>query len=260
MSDCARTPGEVSIVGAGPGDPELITLKALKRIQQADIILYDRLVNEQLLGHARPDAKLLYVGKAPGRHSMPQGQIIEKLILFANKGYKVVRLKGGDPFIFGRGGEEAIALAERGIPYEIVPGITSAIGAAAAAQIPLTHRGQSASVAFVTGNRCHDNEALPRWDLLAQSVETLVIYMGVSELDAIRSELLLHGKPAETPVALIEKGTTVQQRVVTGLLSNIHKLAEAMKLSNPALIVIGEAVKVRERLLQLQAEAVERIG
>ncbi|RUS46148.1 uroporphyrinogen-III C-methyltransferase [Cohnella sp. AR92] len=255
-----RKEGEVAIVGAGPGDPDLITLKALKKIQAADVILYDRLVNVELLEYARSDARRIYVGKAPGRHSMTQSQINEKLIQLAREGKRVVRLKGGDPFIFGRGGEEAIALAEKGIPYEIVPGITSSIGAAASARLPLTHRGMSVSVAFVTGRRCRGQEESPRWDLLAHSVETLVIYMGVGEMAFIREELLRNGKSPETPVAVIERGTTPGQRVVTGTLSNIGRLAETMKLSNPALIVIGEAVRAREHLLRLEAEAMERIG
>jgi len=253
-------PGEVFIVGAGPGDPELITLKALRRIREADVILYDRLANEELLQYAKPEAELVYCGKAPGAHSMPQKQINRKLAVYALEGKTVVRLKGGDPFIFGRGGEEALELAAQGIPCEVIPGVTSAVGAAASAGIPLTHRGLSASVAFVTGKRCQDSEAPPRWDLLAQAVDTLVIYMGVGKLAEIRAELLRHGKPDSTPVALIERGTTASQRVVTGTLANIHKLAESTKVMNPALIVVGEVAKVREQLLALEAEADLRIG
>ncbi|CAM3809051.1 uroporphyrinogen-III C-methyltransferase [Cohnella lubricantis] len=252
--------GFASIVGAGPGDPELITLKALKRIRAADVILYDRLVNEELLEYARPDAERIYCGKAPGRHSMPQWQINELLVALVRQGKTAVRLKGGDPFVFGRGGEEALALAEAWLPYEIVPGITSAIGSAASSGIPLTHRGVAGSFAIVTGSLCHDNEKPPRWDLLAHSVDTLVVYMGVSRLGEIRAELLRHGKPESTPVALIERGTTAEERVVAGTLADIHKLAEAMKLENPALIVVGEAVSVRESLLRLEAEARLRIG
>lgn len=249
-----------SIVGAGPGDPELITLKALKRIEAADVILYDRLANEALLEYARPEAERIYCGKAPGRHSMPQSQINELLVACVRQGKRTVRLKGGDPLVFGRGGEEALALAEAGLPYEIVPGITSAIGSAASAGIPLTHRGAAGSFAIVTGSRCHDNEKPPRWDLLAHGVDTLVVYMGVSRLGEIRAELLRHGKPESTPVALIERGTTAEERIIAGTLGNIQKLAEAMKLENPALIVIGEVVKVRESLLRLEAEAKLRIG
>jgi uroporphyrin-III C-methyltransferase len=252
--------GTVYIVGAGPGDPELITVKAMRRIQIADVILYDRLASEELLQYARQDAELVYCGKAPGAHAMPQQQINEALVSYALQGKTVVRLKGGDPFVFGRGGEEALELASCGIPYEIVPGITSAIGAAAAAGIPVTHREYASSFACVTGNRCHGDQSPVRWDLLAHSVDTLAIYMGVSQLGAIREELLKHGKPSSTPVALIERGTTTSQRTIIGTLADIHKLAASMHLSNPALIIIGEVVRVRERLLQAEQQAVALIS
>jgi uroporphyrin-III C-methyltransferase len=252
--------GKVSIVGAGPGDPELITLKAMRRIQQADVILYDRLISKELLGYASSQAELVYCGKAPGSHAMPQQQINEALVHYARQGKTVVRLKGGDPLVFGRGAEEALALASQGVSYEIVPGITSAIGAAAAAGIPVTHRDYAASFACVTGSRCHGDKNPIRWDLLAHSVDTLAIYMGVSELPAIREELLKHGKAASTPVALIERGTTLRQRTIIGTLANIHTLALSMKLSNPALIIIGGVVHVREQLLQAEQHAVTLIG
>lgn len=253
-------PAAVYLVGAGPGDPELITLKAIRRLREADVVMYDRLASEELLDYAKPGAERVYCGKSPERHSMPQRDIEKRMIEYALAGRTVVRLKGGDPFVFGRGGEEALALAELGIPYEIVPGVTSAIGAAASARIPLTHRGLSASFALVTGNRCHGDAAPVRWDHLAQGVDTLVVYMGVSRLGEIRAELLRHGKSPATPVALIERGTTAEQRVITGTLDHIHKLAEAMKLGNPALIVVGDVVLVREQLLLLEAEARLRIG
>ncbi len=252
--------GTVYIVGAGPGDPELITVKAMRRIQSADVILYDRLANTELLGYARHDVKLVYCGKAPNAHAMPQDQINEALIAYALEGSNVVRLKGGDPFVFGRGGEEAMALAAKGIAYEVVPGITSAIGAAAAAGIPVTHRDFASSFACVTGSRCHGDKSPVRWDLLAHSVDTLAIYMGVSQLGYIREELLKNGKAAATPVALIERGTTAQQRTIVGTLDNIHKLAITMKLSNPALIIVGEVVRVREQLLAAEQHAVQLIG
>lgn len=252
--------GSISIVGAGPGDPELITVKAMRCIQNADVILYDRLVNEELLGYAGKEALRIYCGKAPGRHSMPQEGTQRLMIKYASAGSHVVRLKGGDPFVFGRGGEEALAASAAGIPYEIIPGITSAIGAAASAGIPLTHRGLAASFAIVTGSRCHDHASPVRWDALAHSVDTLVIYMGVSHLSEIRDQLLMHGKDAATPAALIENGTTARERTVTGTLGNIDKLAAAMKISNPALIIIGEAVKVREQLLALENAARSQIG
>ncbi len=252
--------GMVYIIGAGPGDPELLTVKAMRRIQLADVIVYDRLVNPELLDLAKPDAKLVYCGKAPGAHSMPQDEINRTLVEYAVKGNHVVRLKGGDPFVFGRGGEEALELAAWGIPYEIVPGITSAIGAAASAGIPLTHRGYAASFACVTGNRCHGDNKPVRWDLLAHSVDTLAIYMGVSQLPDIREELLRHGKAEATPVAIIERGTTSRQRTLIGTLGDIHTIAAAMKVSNPALIVIGEVVHIREQLLHAERQAITMIG
>lgn len=254
------TTGTVYIVGAGPGDPELISVKAMRRIQQADVILYDRLISKELLAYAGSDTELVYCGKAPGSHAMPQHIINEALVKYAQAGKTVVRLKGGDPLVFGRGAEEALELASWGIPYEIVPGITSAIGAAAAAGIPVTHREYAASFACITGSRCHGDKSPIRWDLLAHSVDTLAIYMGVSELPAIREELLKHGKSAATPVALIERGTTNRQRTIVGTLSDIHTLAVSMKLANPALIIIGEVVRVRERLMQAEQQAVSLIG
>lgn len=245
-------PGHVAIVGAGPGDPELITVKAMRRIQEADVILYDRLVNEELLNYSKSGVVLIYCGKSPGQHSMSQKKINELLIEYAAEGHKVVRLKGGDPFVFGRGGEEALAVVRAGIPYEVIPGITSAIGIAASSGIPLTHRGVAASFAVVTGSRCPEHAAPIRWDQLTHSVDTLVIYMGVSQLSQIREQLLIHGKDAQTPIALIEKGTTVDERTITGTLENIDKLAVAMKIVNPALIIVGEVVRVREQLLHLQ--------
>ncbi|WP_429369817.1 uroporphyrinogen-III C-methyltransferase [Paenibacillus sp. DS2015] len=252
--------GMVSIVGAGPGDPELLTIKALKRIETADVILYDRLVNEEILLHAGPRTLLVYCGKKPGFHAMSQQEINAALVSYALAGRNVVRLKGGDPFVFGRGGEEALELAAYGIPYEIVPGITSAIGAAASAGIPLTHRGYAASFACVTGTRCHGEQSRVRWDLLAHSVDTLVIYMGVSELGFIREQLLKFGKDASTPVALVEQGTTKKERTFTGTLADIHKLAVAVQLQNPALIIIGEVVNIQEQLASLERPPVAQIG
>lgn len=250
-----KGPGTVSIVGAGPGDPELITVKAVNRLREAEVVMYDRLVSEELLAYAGPYAELVYCGKAPGRHAMPQEEIQQRLVRYALEGKRVVRLKGGDPFVFGRGGEEALALAAAGIPYEVIPGITSALGAAASAGVPLTHRGAAASFACVTGSRCHGDNQPVRWDLLAQSVDTLAIYMGVGQLAAIRGELLRHGKPAHTPVALIESGTTRRQRTFTCTLDDMHKLAAAVKLSNPALILVGEVVRVREQLQLFEHQA-----
>ncbi|MEN1987916.1 uroporphyrinogen-III C-methyltransferase [Paenibacillus hubeiensis] len=247
--------GIVSIIGAGPGDPDLITVKALKCIQRADVILYDRLVNDQLLAEAPEDALRIYCGKAPGLHSMTQEMIGRMLVTHALEGKRVVRLKGGDPFVFGRGGEEALALAQAGIDYEIVPGITSATGSSASSQIPLTHRGLSSSFACITGTGSDGRASSVRWDLLAHGVDTLAIYMGISQLPHIQQELLRHGKSGSTPAALIERGTTSAERVITGTLADLHMLAVSEKISNPALIVIGEVVKVREQLLHLQSSA-----
>ncbi|MCG7378247.1 uroporphyrinogen-III C-methyltransferase [Paenibacillus sp. ACRSA] len=245
----------VSIIGAGPGDPELITVKALKRIQTADVILYDRLVNDQLLAEAPEDALRIYCGKAPGLHSMSQEMIGRMLITHAAEGKRVVRLKGGDPFIFGRGGEEALVLAQAGIAFEVIPGITSAVGTSASTLIPLTHRGLASSFACVTGTGSDGNVSSVRWDLLAHSVDTLVIYMGISQLADIQRELLRHGKPSSTPAALVERGTTSQERIIAGTLAELQSLAVSERVNNPALIIIGEAVRVREQLLQLQRAA-----
>lgn len=244
--------GAIAIVGAGPGDPELITLKALRRIESADVILYDRLVNGELLQHARDGALRIYCGKAPGRHAMTQDEIGRVMLEHAAAGSRVVRLKGGDPYVFGRGGEEALEAASQGIPYEVIPGVTSAAGAAASAGVPLTHRGLAASFAVVTGSRAEGDSSPVRWDLLAHSVDTLVIYMGTARIGDIRRELLTHGKSAATPVALIENATTAGERVFTGTLGGMEKLAGAVQLRNPALIIIGDTVEVREQLLALE--------
>ncbi|WP_260989915.1 uroporphyrinogen-III C-methyltransferase [Paenibacillus xylanexedens] len=247
--------GLVSIIGAGPGDPELITVKALKRIQSADVIMYDRLVTDELLAEARDNALRIYCGKAPGLHSMSQEMIGRMLASHAAEGKHVVRLKGGDPFIFGRGGEEALVLAASGIPYEIIPGITSAVGTSASSLIPLTHRGVASSFACVTGTGSDGSASSVRWDLLAHSVDTLVIYMGISQLSQIQQELLRHGKAGHTPAALIERGTTSEERIVTGTLAELHTLADRHHICNPALIIVGESVLIREQLLQMERAA-----
>ncbi|MDN6160425.1 MAG: uroporphyrinogen-III C-methyltransferase, partial [Staphylococcus equorum] len=207
---------KVFLVGAGPGDPDLITVKGLKAIQQADIILYDRLVNKKLLSHASPQAKFMYCGKDPYRHSLSQEDTNKLLVNFAKKGQTITRLKGGDPFIFGRGGEEAEILAEHQIPFEIVPGITSGIAAPAYEGIPVTHRDYSSSVAFVTGviNKNIDKDSY--WKHLALGPETLCIYMGVKKLPEISKLLIKHGRPIDTPVALVQLGTSENQKTVVG--------------------------------------------
>lgn len=238
--------GKVFLVGAGPGDPDLITLKGLKAIEQADFILYDRLVNKELLTHASKSAQLIFCGKRPDHHSLEQGEINQLLCDLASKGSIVTRLKGGDPFIFGRGGEEAIALSDSAVPFEIVPGITSGAAAPAYAGIPVTHRNVSSSVAFVSGVVKKDVDVDDYWKHLAQGPETLCIYMGVGNLPNITALLIKHGRDPDTPAALIHLGTTAAQETVTGTVRNIVKRSKEMK--NPSMIVIGEVVRLRDRI------------
>lgn len=244
--------GKVYIVGAGPGDPELITVKALRCIQNADVILYDRLVNKSLLKEAKPEANLIYCGKLPNHHTMKQETINSLLVKFAQEDKMVTRLKGGDPFVFGRGAEEAEALAEIGIPFEIVPGITAGIAAPAYAGIPVTHRELGSSFAVVTGHRPNGEPSDIKWGNLAESVDTLAIYMGIRNLPYICDELLKCGKNADTPVAIIQQGTTKDQRTITGTLKTIVKEAKKEKIKNPAIIIVGEVVRIRDRFQQLE--------
>lgn len=239
--------GEVYIVGAGPGDPELITVKALKAIQKADVILYDRLVNKELLGEAKPSAVRVFCGKFPGNHIMTQDRINRLLVKFASKGKCVVRLKGGDPFVFGRGGEEAAYVRQLGIPVQVIPGITAGIAAPAYADIPVTHREYGNSFAVVTGHQM-DGKRETNWAHLATAVDTIVIYMGMKNLSAISAALIQHGRSGDTMAAVIEQGTTSAQRVVTAPLSRIAEEAEKQGAGNPAVIVVGDVVNCREQL------------
>ncbi len=239
---------KVFLVGAGPGDEELLTIKALKCIQQSDVILYDRLVNKEILKHAKKDCELVYCGKLPNYHTMKQETINHFLIKYAKNGKVVTRLKGGDPFVFGRGGEEAEALKLHHIPFEIVPGISSGVAAAAYAGIPVTHRNLSASVAFVTGHRKEGNDEEVKWESLAKGIDTLAIYMGVGNLPYIQEQLIKHGRNRETPVAVIQWGTTYVQKTVVGTLQDIYDRVVKEKVSNPSMIIIGEVVKLREHL------------
>ncbi|MDR4946948.1 uroporphyrinogen-III C-methyltransferase [Neobacillus cucumis] len=251
--------GKVYLVGAGPGDPDLITVKGLRCLQEADVILYDRLVNSELLRFAKKGAQLVYCGKLPHYHTMKQETINHFLVKYAKKGYQVVRLKGGDPFVFGRGGEEAEECVKHEVPFEVVPGITSGIAASAYAGIPVTHRGLSKSFAFITGHQASDEAAEHQWTHLANGVDTLCIYMGVSHLPTITKQLMDAGKSPDTPIALVHWGTLSDQQTVVGTLETIVELVKEAAISNPSMIVIGEVVKLHHRLNWFQEEIVPKL-
>lgn len=251
--------GKVYLVGAGPGDPDLITVKGLRCLKQADVILYDRLVNPELLEYAKEGAQLVYCGKLPHYHTMKQETINHFLVKYAKKGYQVVRLKGGDPFVFGRGGEEAEECAKHNIPFEIVPGITAGIAASAYAGIPVTHRSLSKSFAFITGHQSGDVCAEHQWAHLAKGVDTICVYMGVSHLSTITKQLIVNGKSPQTPIALIHWGTLSDQRIVVGTLENIEAVVEREQITNPSMIVIGEVVTLHKKLNWFQEEIVPNI-
>lgn len=244
-----RRKGKVYIVGAGPGDGELVTLKALRAIRTADVIFYDELANSSLLSNASENAKLVYVGKKAGCHSVPQNDIEKLLVKEASSGRTVCRLKGGDPFIFGRGGEELLRLAKNKIPYEVVPGITSAIAAPAYAGIPITQRGMTSGVAIFTGHEDPTKDASDlNWDAIANLKTTLVFLMGMNNLSLIVKELVKHGMDSGTPVAIIHRGTTPSQKTVTGTLKNIVSVVEREGIGAPSVIVVGRVVSLREKL------------
>ena len=240
--------GKVYLVGAGPGDPGLITVKGLRCIQEADVILYDRLVNKELLSYAKTDCDLIYCGKLPNYHFMKQETINSFLVKHAQKGKVVTRLKGGDPFVFGRGGEEAETLARSRIPFEVIPGITSGIAAPAYAGIPVTHRNIASSYAVVTGHRKKGEEDELKWESLANGIDTLAIYMGVGNLGYICKQLTKHGKSKETPVALVQWGSLESQRTVTGTLDTIEEIVVREQIENPSMIIVGEVVRLRSEL------------
>ncbi|KJY73107.1 uroporphyrin-III methyltransferase [Vibrio coralliilyticus] len=244
--DRYRAKGKVYLVGAGPNDPDLLTVKALKLIKQADVVVYDRLVNREILDLAEKAEKLIYVGKRCGQPSLKQEEISQILVDLAESGYMIVRLKGGDPFIFGRGGEEGLLLAQNNINYEVVPGITAAIGCAAASYIPLTHRALARSVTFVTGQVV--SGALPAWAQLVSSGQTLVFYMGLEKASEIQDGLLSHGMRDDFSLAVVTHGCSSQQKVYVSSLSRLTSLSEALKGVSPALIILGEVVTLREQL------------
>lgn len=243
--------GTVYLVGAGPGDPDLLTLRAVKLLGQADAVVYDHLVGTGVFDFIHPDAEQLYVGKEKDRHTLPQDEINSLLVALSKQGKRVVRLKGGDPFIFGRGGEEAEALVENGIPFEIVPGITAAIGISCYTGIPLTHRNYAQSVVFTTGH-LKDGSLNLDWAHLVSPRQTVVIYMGLGGLPEIARQLIAYGQTADMPAAVVEQGASNQQRVVVGTLGTLPDLVAAMGLKSPCLIIVGEVVTLHGKLQWFQ--------
>lgn len=240
--DSLKSPGKVYLVGGGPGDPGMLTLRAHEVIQQADVILHDQLVSDEVLALARRDADRIAVGKSAGGHATEQTYINRMLVKLAYQGKRVVRLKGGDPFIYGRGGEEMLHLVRDDVPYEVVPGITAAVGVSATCGIPLTHRDLAHSFTLVSGHLKDDQE--PDWKALARDSQTLVFYMGLSRAKRISQVLISRGRPANTPVAIVERGTTPDQRVVTGVLSSLDTLVRQHQIETPALLIVGDVVNV----------------
>ncbi|WP_024851411.1 siroheme synthase CysG [Hydrogenovibrio kuenenii] len=239
--------GEVYVIGAGPGDPELMTFKAQRLLQQADVVLYDRLVSPEIVELARREAERVYVGKKSKHHAVPQEDICRMMIVYAKQGKKVARLKGGDPYIFGRGGEEIEALAKEGVAYQVVPGITAAAGCAAYADFPLTHREFSQSVALVTGHQQEGGQAID-YGRLAHSGDTMVFYMGIKNAPKIQAGLIAHGMNPHTPAAIIERGTCADQKVTVSSLGKLTETIAKQAIKPPALLVVGEVIKVRERI------------
>lgn len=236
--------GKVYLVGAGPGDPDLITLKAARCLEEAEVIIYDRLVDPRVLDLACESAERILVGKKGGHYTFPQEEINRLLVSHARKGLRVVRLKGGDPFVFGRGGEEAMHLAQNEIPFEIIPGVSSALAVPAAAGIPVTHRGVASSVAFITGHPAEGPESSEHWKRLSRSADTLVVLMPLKNLRWIVSQLILHGWALDTPAALVESGTLESQRQVTAPLGKMVAESATAGISSPALLIVGEVVKL----------------
>jgi uroporphyrin-III C-methyltransferase/precorrin-2 dehydrogenase/sirohydrochlorin ferrochelatase len=241
------TRGEVYLVGAGPGDPELLTLRALKLMQRADVALYDNLISDEVLALLPATTERIYVGKERANHTMRQEDINELMVRLAKDGRRVLRLKGGDPFVFGRGGEEIDTLFAQGVRFEVVPGITAALGVAAYAGIPLTHRDHAQACLFVTGH-LKDGTMDLDWTALARPRQTIVVYMGLTALPALCERLIEHGLPRTTPVAVVQQGTSRDQRVVTGTLATLPGRAARARLKPPTLIIVGSVVTLRDRL------------
>jgi len=241
--------GKVYLVGAGPGDPSLITVKGLACLKEADVVIYDRLVDESILSEARPEAEKIYVGKASNHHTLEQKMINHLLIQKAREGKVVVRLKGGDPFVLGRGGEEAQALAENDIPFEVVPGVSSAVAVPSYAGIPVTHRGVASSFTVVTGHKASEKgEPHIAWDKLSSGTDTLVVLMGIGNLTYVVDQLIKNNKPPSTPVAVVTEGTTPRQRCVVGTLQDIVGKVKSENLKPPSVVVVGDVVQLQKYL------------
>ena len=263
MPDPNRThpalPGTVYLVGGGPGDPDLLTVRAARLIAQADVLVYDHLIGDGILDLARPDAEIIYAGKEASKHTLPQDDINHLLVQLAQKYRCVVRLKGGDPFIFGRGGEELEILARHGVPFQVVPGVTAAAGCAAYAGFPLTHRDHAQVLVFATGH-LKDGTVNLDWQALARPKQTVVFYMGIGGLGEISRQMIAHGLPPTTPAGVVQQGTTRQQRVVVADLATLEGKVQEAGITTPALIFVGGVLELQSRLHWFEPEAASQLG